>query len=100
MKFLPRTKLGKRSLILIICFFLFLIIAHILIATGQEGGETFLDNLYISVPMLLAALSALSAFVTGIISIIKKERAILVYLSTLIGFLILIFLIGEFIFPH
>jgi hypothetical protein len=55
----------------------------------------------LTAPMLIAAGSAVSSFVTGLISIIKrKERAILVFLSSLTGFLVLIYIILEFSFPH
>ena len=46
-------------------------------------------------------LSGLAALVTGLISIIKgRERSILVFLATLIGLFALLFLFGEFLFPH
>ena len=42
-----------------------------------------------------------AAFVTGLISIIKgKERSILVFIGTLVGVFALIFVLGEFLFPH
>ncbi|OGY24460.1 MAG: hypothetical protein A2172_04920 [Candidatus Woykebacteria bacterium RBG_13_40_15] len=100
--FLPKTTLGKWSVGLVVLFFL-------LLATGmtavsvfkQEGGETIFDNLWISIPMLSAGAAAIAALITGIISIWKsKERAILVFVATLIGLLVLWFIIGEILAPH
>jgi len=54
--------------------------------------RNFFDNLALTIPIMLAGISGVSAFVTGFISIIKsKERSILVFLTTTIGFLVLVF---------
>ncbi|MEK6906651.1 MAG: hypothetical protein AABW81_03450 [Nanoarchaeota archaeon] len=99
--FLPKTYLGKWTVGLIIAFFLFLILAMLIVASGQEGGETIFDNLLISIPMILAVVSAIASFITGIISIIwKKERGILIFISAIIGLLILWFVLGEILVPH
>jgi len=99
--FIPSTILGKWSIGLIIAFFLLLITGIFVVATGQTGGETIFDNLLISIPMILAAISAIASFFTGIISIIrKKERCIFVFISTLIGLFVLWFVIGEILLPH
>ena len=80
-----------------------------LLATGvtvvsvfkQEGGKTFFDNLWISIPMLGAGAAAITAFFTGIIAIVRnKERSILVILGALIGLLVLWFVVGEILVPH
>ena len=98
---LPKTVLGKWSIELILAFFLLLITGMIVVATGQEGGETIFDNLFISIPMITAAICGIASFFTGIISIIwKKERCILIFISSIIGLLILWFIIGEIIVPH
>jgi hypothetical protein len=99
--FLPQTLLGKWSVGLIISFLLLFVLAQIIVATGQRGGDTFFSNLAISIPMLLAAICAAAAFFTGIIAIIKsKERSIPVFLTTLMGLFVLIFCLGEIISPH
>ncbi len=93
---MPKTKLGKWSARCLGFFVVMFVIVQLIVASGQEGGETFFDNLYISIPASLVLLSGVAAFILGIISIIKsKERSILVYVSTVIGFLILLFMIGE-----
>ena len=99
--FFPKTKLGKFSVGLIVAFLLFLSIFYLMIASGQRGGETFFSNLYLTIPFLLAAISAISSFFTGIIGVFKeKEKSILVFFSIIIGFLVFLFILGEILFPH
>ena len=81
-------------------------------------GSSLTDSLYQSVPaggtilkdiiarpalaltMLAGMACGILAFITGLVAIIKqKERAILVYVSTIIGFLLILFLLAH-IFPH
>jgi hypothetical protein len=53
------------------------------------------------VALIIGLTSAIAAFVTGLISIVKsRERSILVFLAAIIGLLVLIFCLGEVIFPH
>ena len=99
--FMPKTLLGRWSAGLIAGFFLFLVSFLLLVASGQRGGDTFFSNLVLTVPILLAGTCGVSAFLTGLIGIIRsKERAILVYLAVAIGFFVLFFWLGEIIFPH
>jgi cytochrome bd-type quinol oxidase subunit 2 len=100
-RFIPRTRLGKWSIWLIIAVIVLFIIFQLLVASGQRGGATFFSNIALSVPMLIAGLSGISAFFTGIIGIIKsKERSILTFIATIIGFFILFFVLGELLVPH
>ena len=99
--FAPKTTLGKWSVALMVAFIVLLAIFQILVASGQRGGETFFSNLILTIPMLIAGVSGISAFVTGLIGIIKnKERSVIVYLAALIGLFVLFFWIGEIVFPH
>ena len=99
--FIPKTQLGKWSIWLIIAFIVLFMSFQLLVASGQRGGDTFFSNLALSVPMLIAGISGISAFFTGIIGIIRnKERSFLAFISTIIGFFILFFVLGEFLFPH
>jgi len=46
-------------------------------------------------------ISGIATLVTGLISTIKsKERSILVFLAVVVGLFVLIFLLGEFLYPH
>jgi hypothetical protein len=97
---LPETVLGKWSVGLFGGFIVFIALFFGLIAAGQRGGETFFSNLYLTIPALIAAVSANAAFFTGIIGIIlRKERAILVFLATAVGLFVIIFVLAEIIAP-
>ena len=98
---MPKTALGKWSVVLIIAFIVLLVSFQLLVASGQRGGETFFSNLVLAVPMLIAGISGVSALITGLIGVIRsRERSIIVYLATAIGLLVLLFWLGEIIFPH
>ena len=95
------TTLGIWSVRLLVVFFLFLLIFYALVASGQRGGDTFFSNPVLTVPILIAGLSAVGAFFTGIICIVRnRERAVSVFLSTAIGFFVLLYGLAEIIFPH
>jgi hypothetical protein len=97
----PSTALGKWSVILIVLSFIFSILLFSFIASGQRGGDTFFSRPALAIPMLLAGISAACAFFAGITGIIRnRERAIFVYISTVIGFIILLWGLAEIIFPH
>src|SRR3990167_8320277 len=77
--FLPKSNLGKKSVGFIVVFFALFGLFHLLIISGQRGGETFFSNLFLTIPALLMAISGVAAFFVGIFAIIKKkERAVLV----------------------
>lgn len=98
---MPKTKLGKWSVGLIVVFFLWFVILQVLVTSGQRGGETFFSNPRLAFTVIFAAIFAIAAFFLGIFSIIKsKERSALVFLSTAIGFLVLFFILGEVLSPH
>lgn len=98
---LPKHILGKCSIGQIVLFILMFGLLMSMISAGQKGGNTFFSNLSLAIPGLLAAISGVAAFFTGIVSIVKgKERSILVYLSTAVGFIVLLFCTAEILFPH
>ena len=71
------------------------------VGSGQEGGETFTDNWWISGPALVAACGVVGAFATGLFAIVgKRERAVPVFLATAIGAIVTLFLIAEIVTPH
>src|SRR4030042_4874023 len=97
-RILPKTALGKWSIGFAGSFIVFFALVSVLGATGQEAGETFFSNLYLAIPGLIAGVSGIAAFITGIISIIfLKERAILVFVSTAIGLLLILFILSDFL---
>lgn len=103
---MPKTRLGKWSVGLIGVFFLLFILAQIIAAIGRSQGafEPERMGIYqILMPVMIipAGIAGIAAFFCGIISIIKhKERSIFVFIATIIGFLVLTFVLGEILFPH
>jgi len=102
MRILPKTKLGKWSFALILVFILgMLVFFGMVYLFNQRGGDYFYSNFRLSTPILIAAVAAAASFITGMISFfLSKERALLVFLSVLIGLLVSIYMVMEFSFPH
>ena len=108
LSFIPKTTLGKWSLGLAaampVLFFIGMSFTTLLYKSVPAGG-TILNDIAVrpalALTMLAGMVSGISAFVIGLIAIIRqKERALLVYSATLIGALLIIFLLGEFLSPH
>jgi len=105
---LPKTKLGWCSLGLAtampVLFLIGMSFTDLLYKSVPAGGTILKDIAVrpaLALTMLTGMASGISAFIIGLIAIIKqKERALLVYGATLIGALLIIFLVGEIIFPH
>lgn len=94
--FKPQTKLGKRSAWLLVAVVIFLVSFRILVIIGPAGGDTFFSNPFLAVPILLAGISGIAAFITGLISIIRKrERSISVYLAVAVGLIVLIIALNQ-----
>ena len=90
---LPKTVMGKWSVSLAIIGILLTVVSMVLVAMGH--------HLDVDAPWVGAVLSfaIFAAFATGLIAFIRsKERGITVYLG--LGLLILLFVLGEFLFPH
>lgn len=101
--FLPKTKLGKWAVWLIIAFFIIVAFVNLFVTfyLGIHGGETFFDAPAISIPIAIAWLCGIGAFVLGLMSILKnREHSVLVYIVTIIGLLLVVFFIIEIGFPH
>jgi hypothetical protein len=105
---MPKGKCGKWSVGLILAMFALFFIGTSLTNTLYESvpaGDTILADIKgrpaLAISMLTGFGAGISALVIGLISIIKqKERAVLVYISTIVGAALTLFLIGEFLFPH
>ncbi len=105
---IPKTKLGKWSLGLIAVmpalFFIGTSFTNSLYKS-VPAGSTILEDIArraaLALTMLVGMVAGISAFIVGLIAIIRqKERALLVYVATSIGMLLILFLIGEVLFPH
>ncbi len=105
---MPKTLLGKLSIVLIVAmpvlFFLGGAFTN-LIYSGVPAGNSILEDISarpaLALTMLAGMVCGVLSFISGLLAIIKqKERAVPVYVSTAIGALLLVFLLGEFLLPH
>ena len=107
-RLLPGTTLGKWSIGLIMAMPLLFITGSSFTNTLYDSvpaGNTILSDInarpFLALTMLAGMAAGVAASTAGLTSIIKhNERALLVYISTLIGGLLILYLIGELIFPH
>jgi len=104
----PRTILGKWSIGLIvvmpILFFIGTLFTNSVYKSIPAGGTILADIAMrptLVLTMLAGMTAGISAFITGLLAIIRqKENALLVYISSTIGALLLVFLAAEILFPH
>ncbi len=105
--FMPKTKLGKWSVGLIIAMFLLFFVGRLFylkIYTSVSAGETILSDIVtrpgVALTMLFGFVSGIIAFIVGLAAIIKnKERSILAFIATIIGALLILFIVGNLIAP-
>lgn len=101
MRILPQTALGKASLTISIIGVVSFSFMQIMVTSGQTGGEKFTDNLLLAVPGAITAICAVVASLVGTVAIIRRrERSLLTFIVSTVGYLILAFLIGELASPH
>lgn len=105
--FLPQSCLGKWSVGLIIAMPLFFYIGMSFVDFYESvpAGKTIPQDIVVrpgvALPMLTGFFCGITAFFTGITSIIKKkDRSLLAFLATVAGFLMLLWCLAEIIFPH
>ncbi len=97
----PSSVLGRGSALAGVAFLVFIGLFALLVAAGQRGGEKFFDNLWLTVPMLIAYSFAVAAFVLGAVAIATAgERSLIVIVATIVGLLVTVFGILEIAFPH
>ena len=107
-RILPNTNLGKWSIGLIIAMpLLFMIGISFTDSLYQSvsAGSTILKDIIarpaLALTMLAGMAAGISACITGLLAILRqKDRALLVYVSTIIGALFIVYLAAEISFPH
>ena len=107
LNFIPETFLGKWSVVLIAAMPIFIYIGmsfvnfYEFVPAGKTIPRDIVARPGIALFMLAGFASGIIAFLTGIVGIIKKkDRSVLVFLSTVLGFLMLLWCLAEIIFPH
>jgi hypothetical protein len=87
-----------------ILFFVGSLFTNSLYETVPAGGTILADiaaRPALALTMLTGMLAGVLAFIVGLWAIVRqKENALLVYASTVVGALLVLFLIGEMVFPH
>ena len=99
---IPKSSLGIYSILGIVLFvILFVLGRSIVIVKGPFERPSFFNDPIPAAITIIAAMFGVSSLFTGVIAIIKKkDRAIPVFISTLIGLFILVFWLGEILSPH
>ena len=96
----PTTRPGRLSLILVGVAVAALAAMMAAVASGQTGGETFSDNWLLATLGLVMAAWAVGAGTAAWYAIFRRrERAVLVGISALVGLLATFFIVGEFFGP-
>ena len=105
--FAPKSDLGKWSIGLIVMAPLLFYIGMSFVSFYESvpAGKTIPHDIVIrpgvALPMLAGFASGIAAFFCGIICITrKKDYPVLVFLSTMIGFFVLLWVLAEILFPH
>lgn len=99
--FWPVTRSGAWSLRLMALAALAMVLSMVAVAAGQRGGDTLSDNWVLSSLGLVMAASAVGALISGVYAIGREhERAVAVLMTSLLGLLAAVFLVGEFAVPH
>lgn len=107
-RFLPRTTLGLWAIGLLVAMPILFVIGLSLSTSVYESvpaGRNFLADVsarpWLALAMLAGMAAGISAFIVGLLAIFRqKENALLVYLSTAIGGLSTLLLIGQLAFPQ
>jgi hypothetical protein len=106
--FLPKTKLGRWSVVLIIAMFGAFIIGRLFylkVYPSILSGRTIVEDILLRPGLVLSMLSGflmgIVAFITGISSFLKKkEKSVLVLAAIIISGLLILMLVGEIISSH
>ena len=107
-RIIPTTKLGKWSVGLIVAMpllFLISIFFKDILYPSIPAGATILADIVtrpaLTLTMLAGMVAGISAFITGLLAILRqKDYTLLVYLSSILGAFLVLFLMGEILFPH
>ena len=105
--FAPKTDLGKWSigLIVLVPILLYIGMSFVDFYESIPAGRTILQDIVarpgLALPMLAGFASGIAAFFCGVIGITrKKDYSALVFISTTMGFFVLLWVLAEILFPH
>jgi thiamine transporter ThiT len=106
-RLMPGTSVGRWSVGLIAVMPILFVIGSSFSRSLYESvpaGRTILADIaerpILALSMLAGMAAGISGLITGLLAIVKQEEnALLVYISTVVGVLLTLFLIGELAFP-
>lgn len=107
-KIFPRSPLGWWAVVLILampCLFVvgssFASTSYRSIPAGKTIAEDLLARPALALSMLAGMVSGITAFIVGLLAIIRKsDMAVLVVIAMAVGALLILFLVAELVFPH
>jgi hypothetical protein len=101
LRFVPFTRGGRLALGAFFAHVTFLVMFMIAAASGQEGGDTFFDNLWLSIPVMLAGVAIVVAALLALYALARRhDWSIVTVIVTLYGLLAMWFIAGELLMPH
>ena len=104
---MPKTMLGKWSLGLIVIMPVLLIIGMSFVSFYESvpAGKTIPHDIVarpgVALSMLAGFVSGIAAFFCGILGITKKkDYSVLIFISTILGFFVLLWVLTQILFSH
>jgi hypothetical protein len=98
---LPSSRVGRWSVGLAIVSLVSLGWFFLMVASGQRGGDGFLDNWLLTGPIAVVIAAGIAGLIVALVAVLRShERSLLVALPTLWGLVVGFFTIGELAFPH
>jgi len=105
--FAPKSNLGKWSigLIVVMPILFYIGISFVSFYESVPAGKTKPHDIVarpgVALPMLSVFVSGIAAFFCGIIGITrKKDYSVSIFISTTVGFFVLLWILVEILFPH
>jgi hypothetical protein len=96
--FMPETLSGKSSMVSFGGFLMGATALFLAAASGQKGGETIFENLWLGVPAIIARTGAVVSMITGLVAVFGRERNASVLVSTIVSSVVVTSIAFEFIF--
>ncbi len=98
---MPRCRSANWSLILTVFAAIALTAFFCLVVSGQKGGDHFYSNPYLAGTITVAVLSCGAAAATGLYAMVRdRERSVSVFITTVLGLLVVGISIAEVALPH
>ena len=101
LSFRPSSRGGWWSVGLAVVSLLALAVFVVMAASGERGGDGFLDNWLLTGPTAVVLAAALAGLIAALLAVLRShERGLLLALPIAWGLLVAVFTFGELAFPH